>query len=98
MQDLVRKDVMFKLVGQEHFIVGKDTKCCISIDAVGGFAYEYSITVNGKSLKKFTENQSKILQTWIMALEGVPTRVVLGKYTIYMALIYIITDLQLKGT
>ena len=37
---------MFKLVGKEYFEVGKSrAKCCISIDAVSGFAYEYTIEV-----------------------------------------------------
>ena len=54
----MRQEWMFKLVGKEHFTVGK-AKCCIAIEAVSGFAYEYSIEVNGKSLQKFSENQSK---------------------------------------
>ena len=71
---------MFKLVGKEHFTIGKmKVHCCISIDAVSGFAYEYSLEVNGKSLKKFTENQTKIMKTWVLSIEGNPTRVVLGK-------------------
>ena len=69
---------MFKLVGREHFKIGK-VSCCISIDAVSGFAYEYTIEVNGKPLKKFMENQSKIMKTWVLYLAGVDTRVVLGK-------------------
>ncbi|XP_045123326.1 fas apoptotic inhibitory molecule 1-like isoform X2 [Portunus trituberculatus] len=38
--------------------------------------------VNGKSYKKFTENQSKILKTWLFPLEGALTRVVLEKDTL----------------
>ena len=42
----MRKEWMFKLVGKEYFEVGKSrAKCCISIDAVSGFAYEYTIEV-----------------------------------------------------
>ena len=69
---------MFKLVGKEHFTVGK-AKCCVSIEAVSGFAYEYSLEVNGKCLKKFSENQSKVMKSWVLSVAGSPTRVVLGK-------------------
>ena len=70
---------MFKLVGSETFQVGKAT-CTITIDAVDGFMYEYSLQVNGRDLKKFTENQSKIMCTWLCNVMGCPYRVVLGKY------------------
>ncbi len=37
---------MFKLVGKEYFKVGKsNADCCIAIEAVSGFAYEYSVEV-----------------------------------------------------
>lgn len=76
-QEVMRNEWMFKLVGKEYFNVGK-AKCCITIEAVSGFAYEYTLEVNGKSLKKFSENQSKIMKTWILTIAGKPTRVVLG--------------------
>ncbi len=47
LQEIMRKDWMFKLVGKEHFKLGKaQASCCISIDAVSGFAYEYTIEVS----------------------------------------------------
>ena len=72
---------MFKLVGKEHFKVG-NAKCTISIDACSGFAYEYTLEVNGKPLKKFRENQGKIMKCWYFCLGtkgSTPFRVVLGK-------------------
>ena len=72
---------MFKLVGKEHFKVG-NAKCTISIDACSGFAYEYTLEVNGKSLEKFKENQGKIMKCWYFTLGSKgssPYRVVLGK-------------------
>ena len=69
---------MFKLVGREYFEIGK-AKACIAIEAVSGFAYEYTIEINGKPLKKFRENQSKIMKTWTLTVAGQQTRVVLGK-------------------
>ena len=69
---------MFKLVGREHFTVSK-VKCAITIDAVSGFAYEYTLDVDGKPLKKFRENQTKIMRTWVTHVAGVDTRIVLGQ-------------------
>lgn len=62
-KEVYRTDWMFKLVGKETFNIGP-SKCIISIDAVSGFAYEYKLEVNGKSLEKFTENQNKIMKCW----------------------------------
>ena len=76
-QELMRKDWMFKLVGAEHFTIGK-ARCTITIDAAEGFMYQYSLEVNGKTLEKFTENQSKIMKTWLCNISGMPFRIVLG--------------------
>lgn len=71
---------MFKLVGKETFHVGgTDTKATINIDAVSGFAYEYTLEINGQSLKKYMENRSKVTSTWLLNLDGIDCRVVLGK-------------------
>ncbi|XP_053408188.1 fas apoptotic inhibitory molecule 1-like [Mercenaria mercenaria] len=83
-KEIHREDWMFKLVGKEHFSVGK-AKCTISIDACSGFAYEYTLSVNGKSLEKFSENQSKIMNCWCFTLgskSSTPFRVVLEKNTL----------------
>jgi len=74
----MRKEWMFKLVGAEQFAIGK-ARCCITIDAAEGFMYQYSLEVNGKTLEKFTENQSKIMKTWLCNVSGMPFRIVLGK-------------------
>lgn len=75
---------MFKLVGKETFNVGSsDTKATINIDAVSGFAYEYTLEINGKSLKKYMENRSKVTSTWLLNLDGTDCRVVLGMYLHY---------------
>ena len=72
---------MFKLVGKEHFKIGK-ANCCITIEAVSGFAYEYTIEVNGKNLKKFKENQSKVMKVWQLTVDNEETLVVLGNETL----------------
>ena len=72
---------MFKLVGKETFCVGAaKTKATINIDAVSGFAYEYTLEINGKSLKKYMENRSKTTNTWVLHLDSEDFRVVLGKW------------------
>uniref|UniRef100_A0A8D0FJQ1 Fas apoptotic inhibitory molecule 1 n=2 Tax=Strigidae TaxID=30459 RepID=A0A8D0FJQ1_STROC len=78
----IRKEWMFKLVGKETFPVGvSKTKATINIDAVSGFAYEYTLEINGKSLKKYMENRSKTTNTWVLSLGGTDYRVVLEKDT-----------------
>lgn len=78
---MIRHDWLFKLVGKEQFKIGKH-QCTINIDAVSGFAYEYSMEVDGKPIEKFTENRSKISRTWALNLDGVDTRIVLEKDTL----------------
>ncbi|EGV98737.1 Fas apoptotic inhibitory molecule 1 [Cricetulus griseus] len=74
----IRKEWMFKLVGKETFCVGAaKTKATINIDAVSGFAYEYTLEIDGKSLKKYMENRSKTTNTWVLHLDGQDLRVVL---------------------
>ncbi len=80
-KEVVRHDWLFKLVGRETFKIGKH-HCTINIDAVSGFAYEYSLDVDGKPLEKFTENRSKISRTWTLQLDGEDYRVVLEKDTL----------------
>lgn len=80
---------MFKLVGKETFGVGKsDTKATINIDAVSGFAYEYTLEINGKSLKKYMENRSKVTSTWVLNLDSIDCRVVLGEPLFILLLLF----------
>nr|XP_031361306.1 fas apoptotic inhibitory molecule 1 isoform X3 [Lonchura striata domestica] len=78
----IRREWMFKLVGKETFTVGATkTKAAINIDAVSGFAYEYTLEINGKSLKQYIENRLKTTNTWILNLGGTDYRIVLEKDT-----------------
>uniref|UniRef100_A0A4W2EZ31 Fas apoptotic inhibitory molecule 1 n=3 Tax=Bos TaxID=9903 RepID=A0A4W2EZ31_BOBOX len=82
-KEVIRKEWMFKLVGKETFCVGAaKTKATINIDAVSGFAYEYTLEINGKSLKKYMENRSKTTNTWVLHLDSEDFRVVLEKDTL----------------
>ncbi|KAF1763031.1 hypothetical protein GCK72_011296 [Caenorhabditis remanei] len=77
-KEILRRDWMFKLVGKENFKVG-DMKCVINVEALGTFAYEYSLEVNGKTFNKFKEEQNKKLQSWETTIAGQEWRVVLDK-------------------
>ncbi|XP_063322643.1 fas apoptotic inhibitory molecule 1 isoform X2 [Pelmatolapia mariae] len=81
-KEVIRKDWMFKLVGKETFMVGgANTKATINIEAVSGFAYEYSLNIAGKSLQKFIDNRAKTTKTWLLKVGGEDYRVVLEKDT-----------------
>ncbi|XP_037618454.1 fas apoptotic inhibitory molecule 1-like [Sebastes umbrosus] len=81
-QEAVRKDWLFKLVGKETFSVGSsNTRATIIIEAVGGFAYQYTLEVDGKSLQTFIDNRAKTSKTWLLRVEDRDYRVVLEKDT-----------------
>ena len=80
-QEIMRKNWMFKLVGKIEFTIS-NTKAIITIDAVSGFAYEYTLFINGKPLQKFKENRKKTAKVWTLLVDGIETRVVLGKYVL----------------
>ena len=80
-KEIVRHDWLFKLVGKETFKIGRH-QCTINVEAVSGFAYEYSLDVDGKPLEKFSENRSKISRTWTLRLDGQDYRIVLEKDTL----------------
>lgn len=87
--EILRRGWMFRLVGKEEFTIGKKTKATIRIEAVSGFAYEYTLDVNGKSLKKFTDNRKKTAKVWRFVYGDVETRIVLGKrLALFIRLLY----------
>ncbi|KAL3097470.1 hypothetical protein niasHS_003918 [Heterodera schachtii] len=79
-KEILRHEWMFKLVGREMFELN-GVRCAISIDAVGIFAYEYSLTVGGKAFEKFREQQKKSLQVWHVRMGEREIRVCLEKDT-----------------
>eukprot|EP00794_Sanderia_malayensis_P003233 gene3233-3713_t len=76
--EVLRHNWMFKLVGKENFKIGSKN-AYIAIEAVSGFAYEYILYLDGKPLKKFTEDRKKSAKVWTFILDSVETRVVLEK-------------------
>ena len=77
-EEVLRNNWMFRLVGKESFNVG-GKRATIHIEAVSGFQYEYTLEVDGKPLKKFVENRKKTAKVWAFLLDGIETRVVLGR-------------------
>ena len=77
-KEVFRKNWMFKLVGRHDFEIGKTCKAQISIDASSGFAYSYTLYINGKPLEKFTENRKHTSKVWTLQVDGEDTRIVLG--------------------
>ena len=49
---------------------------------LGGFAYQYSLVIDGKPYKTFLDQQSKIMKTWILPVDGEMCRIVLEKDTL----------------
>ncbi|GFR19834.1 fas apoptotic inhibitory molecule 1 [Trichonephila clavata] len=80
-KEVLKREWLFKLVGHENFKLGNNN-CSIVIYPAKGLSFEYSLIVNGKQYKKFKENQSKILKTWIVDVDNEPTRIVLEKDTL----------------
>lgn len=79
LQEIIRKDWMFKLVGDEKFEMGSQrTKCQLRVDPLPHFSFSYSLVVDGKPLEKFTEKQNKELCSWAILVKGKRYRIVLG--------------------
>jgi len=76
-KEVINTGWQFKLVGKETFLVGKH-KACVSIEA-NGLNYNYTLEVDGKTLKKFVENRRKACRTWLPRVNGQIHRVVLEK-------------------
>ncbi|GMS88886.1 hypothetical protein PENTCL1PPCAC_11061, partial [Pristionchus entomophagus] len=80
-KEIIKRDWMFKLVGKEHFMLHDSVRCAVTVEAIGTFAYEYSLEVGGKTYEKFREEQSKKLQTWHCQIAGSDCRICLDKQT-----------------
>ncbi|XP_068894445.1 fas apoptotic inhibitory molecule 1 [Tenebrio molitor] len=82
-KEILRRDWMFKLVGEEKFAVGKQgAKCELRVDPLPHFAFGYSLLVDGKPLEKFTEKQSQATRSWAVLAGGKRYRVVFEKQTL----------------
>eukprot|EP00055_Hartaetosiga_balthica_P016815 m.108036 g.108036 ORF g.108036 m.108036 type:complete len:196 (-) comp9184_c6_seq1:301-888(-) len=69
--ELLRRNWMFKLVGEEFFNIGtkKDHEGCISI-STDGLKYKYSLFIDGKPLQEFTSEWKKSMKSWHFETSG----------------------------
>lgn len=67
---------MFKLVGEDTFEID-NIRCIIRVDPAPGFAYEYSLCVDGKPYEQYTEEKAKTFRTWVPMVGDQSYRVVL---------------------
>ncbi|XP_018567177.1 fas apoptotic inhibitory molecule 1 [Anoplophora glabripennis] len=82
-KEIIRREWMFKLVGEEIFNVGKQhAKCVLRVDPMPHFTFSYSLYVDGKPLEKFTEKQSQSIRSWAVLSEGKRYRVVFEKQSL----------------
>merc|ERR1712168_199920 len=66
--EVLRHDWMFRLVGEEKFVLGpKKVPCRIRIEAIDGFTYTYKLYVADKELEKFVRESTKKLIVWKVA-------------------------------
>ena len=64
-QIVVKRDWMFRLVGEETFTIGpKKQKAKVRIEAVDGFTYTYKLLVGNRELEKFARDSVKNLAIW----------------------------------
>ena len=74
---MYRKNWLFRLVGKETFHIGKKV-AEISISPKG-VSFEYTLTIDGRSLKRFVEAQIRNTRSWLPIINGEEHRVVLGE-------------------
>lgn len=78
-KEVLRREWMFKLVGEDSFALD-GVRCIIRVDPAPGFRYSYHLYVDGKPFKQFTERQSRILKAWETSIAGKDYRIVLGEW------------------
>lgn len=81
-KEVLRREWMFKLVGEDSFKLD-GVRCIIRVDPAPGFRYIYNLFVDGKPFSQFTERQARILKAWETTIGHQDYRVVLGKKFIH---------------
>lgn len=92
-KEMLRREWMFKLVGEDSFPLD-GVRCIIRVDPAPGFRYTYNLFVDGKPFKQFTERQARILKAWEVRIADKEYRIVLGEWWGYIwdRMIYISLD------
>ncbi|KAH8275531.1 fas apoptotic inhibitory molecule 1 isoform X1 [Drosophila bipectinata] len=63
-REVLRRDWMFKLVGEDTFHIDQ-IRCIIRVDPAPGFKYEYSLYIDGKSHEQYTEEMTRQYRLWL---------------------------------
>lgn len=77
-KEMLRREWMFKLVGEDCFVMDS-VRCIIRVEPAPGFRYTYHLFVDGKPFKQFAERQARILKAWETNVAGKDYRIVLGE-------------------
>ncbi|CAG9766220.1 unnamed protein product [Ceutorhynchus assimilis] len=82
-KEVLRKDWMFKLVGDIQFTLGaQQAKCELRVDPKSPFSFRYSLIVDGKPAEKFTEKLLEAIKSWSVVDNGKRYGVVFAKHTL----------------
>ncbi|EDW74190.1 uncharacterized protein Dwil_GK21519 [Drosophila willistoni] len=63
-REVLRRDWMFKLVGEDTFHIDQ-ARCIIRVDPAPGFKYEYTLHIDGKSHDQYTEEVTRQYRLWL---------------------------------
>ncbi|XP_037950165.1 fas apoptotic inhibitory molecule 1-like [Teleopsis dalmanni] len=75
-KEVLRRDWMFKLVGEDTFYI-EESRCIIRVNPAPGFKYEYLLFIDGKPHEQYTEEQTKQYRLWLVTLNDVEYRIML---------------------
>ncbi|XP_030387690.1 fas apoptotic inhibitory molecule 1 isoform X1 [Scaptodrosophila lebanonensis] len=67
-REVLRRDWMFKLVGEDTFLI-ESSRCIIRVDPAPGFKYEYSLYIDGKPHAQYTEELTRQYRLWLITSE-----------------------------
>lgn len=80
-QEVLRRDWMFKLVGEDSFYIDQ-ARCIIRVDPAPGFRYQYSLYIDGKPHEQYTDELTKYYRLWLVNIEDNEYRIMLELDTI----------------
>ncbi|KAH8403748.1 hypothetical protein KR215_001979 [Drosophila sulfurigaster] len=63
-REVLRRDWMFKLVGEDTFSI-EQARCIIRVDPAPGFKYEYLLYIDGKPHAQYTEELTRQYRLWL---------------------------------
>lgn len=64
LQEIFRREWMFKLVGDDVFDLEDDMRCLIRVNPASGMKFTYALYVDGKPFEQYCERQARALTAW----------------------------------